>query len=246
VLAESDDDAQHPLLVAGQPGTGRTLAFAGDSTWHWPMQGYADAHRRFWRQCILWLAKMDEQQAGSVWIKLASRSFGRGSRVDFIVGATDSQLAPDAEATYDVEIERPDGNRVAIRPVKRGDGWSASFRETGDPGDYTIHVTARSGGKELGTAQARFLVPDQDLELDQPAADPGLLAQLAAMTSAAGGQALAPEELPSLLKRLAAEPPQVNEEILAKVTYWDTWPFFLLFVLLLAAEWYLRRRWGLV
>ena len=60
------------------------------------------------------------------------------------------------------------------------------------------------------------------------------------------GAALAAEELPSLLKKLAAKPPELKEEVVAKVTYWDTWPFFLLFVGLLSAEWYLRKRWGLV
>ena len=107
-------------------------------------------------------------------------------------------------------------------------------------------VTAKDGGEELGTAEARFLVPDQDLELDRPAAEPRLMAQLAEMTKPAGGAALAAEELPDLLKRLADKPPELKEEVIAKVTYWDTWPFFLLFVGLLGAEWFLRKRWGLV
>jgi hypothetical protein len=72
------------------------------------------------------------------------------------------------------------------------------------------------------------------------------MAQLAEMTAAAGGKALAPEELPTLLATLAAEPPKLHEEVVAKTTYWDTWPFFLVFVALLGTEWYLRKRWGLV
>ena len=92
VLAEADDAQRHPLLVAGQAGDGRTLAFAGDSTWHWPMRGFADAHRRFWRQCVLWLAKKDEQTAGRVWIRLAGRRMMRGTRVDFRVGAESAHL----------------------------------------------------------------------------------------------------------------------------------------------------------
>lgn len=114
------------------------------------------------------------------------------------------------------------------------------------PGDYVIAVTARQGTEVIGTAEARFLVPDQDLELDRPAAEPTLMAQLAEMTKGAGGAALAPEELPDLLKRLADEPPELKEEVIARVTYWDTWPFFLLFVGLLGSEWFLRKRWGLV
>jgi hypothetical protein len=72
------------------------------------------------------------------------------------------------------------------------------------------------------------------------------MAQLAEMTKPAGGAALAAEELPDLLKRLAEKPPELKEEVVAKVTYWDTWPFFLIFVGLLGSEWYLRKRWGLV
>jgi hypothetical protein len=72
------------------------------------------------------------------------------------------------------------------------------------------------------------------------------MAQLARMTADSGGRALAPEELPQLLAELADRQPEVKQEVLQRVTYWDTWPFFLLFVALLGIEWYLRKRWGLV
>ncbi|MCI0491714.1 MAG: glutamine amidotransferase [Planctomycetes bacterium] len=246
VLAEADDAQRHPLLVAGQSGNGRTLAFAGDSTWRWPMQGFGDAHRRFWRQCVLWLAKKDEQTEGRVWIRLAGRRVTRGTRVDFAVGAENAEGGPIENARFDVAVKTPDGNTLNVRPAKSGDEWGAVFRETQAPGDYVVTVTGREGNDVLGTAEARFLVPDQDLELDRPAAEPSLMAQLAEMTRPAGGAALAAEELPDLLKRLADKPPELKEEVVAKVTYWDTWPFFLLFVGLLGVEWFLRKRWGLV
>jgi uncharacterized membrane protein len=246
VLAEADDAQRHPLLVAGQPGDGRVLAFAGDSTWRWQMQGLGDAHRRFWRQAVLWLAKKDEQTEGQVWIKLAGRRVMRGTRVDFTLGAENSRGEPVAAARPTVAIETPDGRSVVIRPTRSGDHWSAIFRDTDKPGDYQIKVSGTVSPQELGTAEARFLVPNQDIELDRPAAEPSLMAQLAEMTATAGGKALAPEELPTLLAKLAAEPPKLQEEVVAKTTYWDTWPFFLVFVTLLGTEWYLRKRWGLV
>ncbi len=245
-IAEADDAQKHPLLVAGQAGEGRVLAFAGDSTWRWVMGGFGEAHRRFWRQCVLWLAKKDEQTAGRVWIKLASRRAMRGSRVEFEVGADTPQGEPVRNAQFDVTVQTPEGKSEALRPTKTNDGWAATFRGTSKPGDYRIVVKAKDGGTDLGTAEARFLVPNQDLELDRPAAEPTLMAQLADMTKPAGGAALAAEELPDLLKRLAAKPPELKEEVVAKVTYWDTWPFFLIFVGLLGGEWYLRKRWGLV
>ena len=264
VLADSDGPRRHPLLVAGQSGNGRTLAFAGDSTWRWPMYGFGDAHRRFWRQSVLWLAKQDEQTEGRVWIRLAGRRVARGTRVDFNIGAENAERAPVESAQFEVKIQTPDGKTIDVRPTRgavspklpsgesenesRRDSstWGATFRDTNAAGDYRIVVTARDGGNVLGTAEARFLVPQQDLELDRPAAEPTLMAQLADMTKSAGGAAMAAEELPGLLKRLAEKPPELKEEVVAKFTYWDTWPFFLLFVGLLGVEWYLRKRWGLV
>jgi hypothetical protein len=210
------------------------------------MGGFGDAHRRFWRQIVLWLAKKDQQTAGRVWIRLAGRRVMRGSRVDFSLGADDTQGAPVRSAQFTTTVKTPDGSVEEVRPSKSGEGWAATFRNANKPGDYLITVKATDGAKDLGTAEARFLVPQQDLELDRPAAEPTLMAQLAKTTEAAGGAALAAEELPDLLKRLANKPPELKEEVIAKVTYWDTWPFFLIFVGLLGTEWYLRKRWGLV
>ncbi|MEX0819674.1 MAG: glutamine amidotransferase, partial [Pirellulaceae bacterium] len=53
VLLESA--AKQPLLVSGDYGNGRVLAFAGNSTIRWWQQGRQVEHRRFWRQVILWL-----------------------------------------------------------------------------------------------------------------------------------------------------------------------------------------------
>jgi hypothetical protein len=259
VLAEADDPQRHPLLVAGQSGDGRVLAFAGDSTWRWPMSGFAEPHRRFWRQSILWLTKKDQRHEGRVWVELAARRVTRGGRAEFMIGADDPQGKPIESAQFDITVQAPDGASEPVRPTRgavspklpsesRRDSptWSATFRETSKPGDYRITVKAKDGGNDLGTAEARFLVPAQDMELDRPAAEPTLMKQLADMTKSAGGAALAPEELPNLLKQLADKPPEMKQEVIDKVTYWDTWPFFLVFVALLSGEWFLRKRWGLV
>ncbi len=76
-----------PLLVASEPGNGRVLAFAGDTTWHWVMQGFENEHKRFWRQVVLWLAKKDESDEQKVWIKLQQRRFSPGAKIEFTCGA---------------------------------------------------------------------------------------------------------------------------------------------------------------
>ena len=111
------------------------------------------------------------------------------------------------------------------------------------PGGWAAIVLTPDGTvKELGAAQARFLVDEQDRELENPAADRGALENLAMMT---GGRALAPEQLPELLEQLKHSAHNFEVETQARRTLWDTWPFFLAFIGLLIVEWFLRKRWGL-
>ena len=140
----------------------------------------------------------------------------------------------------------PDGTKQKLNLVQQVNHVSGVFDETQTAGDYAITVTAVHRGATVGTAKSRFLVFEQDLELDNAVADPTLLASLSAITKEAGGQSLAPEELPELLRRIQEKPLEMDVESLVKQTPWDTWPFFIVFVGLISFEWYLRKKWGLV
>src|SRR5262249_2117133 len=52
---------EQPLLVGRKVNKGRTLAFGGSTTYLWirPRTGGKDAHSRFWRQVVLWLAQQE-------------------------------------------------------------------------------------------------------------------------------------------------------------------------------------------
>ncbi len=244
VLAEAAEG--QPLLVVGEAG-GRVMAFAGDTTWRWWMEGFAPQHKRFWRQVILWLARKDELTSGDVWVKLDERRFSRGQRVEFTAGANSPEGEPLADARIKAEVVLPDGTTRPLNVVRQGDHVVGTFDGAQAAGDYAITVSASSPqGAALGDARSRFLVFEQDLELDNAAADPTLLASLSAMTGQAGGESLAPEELPQLLRKIQERPLEMDVETQVKLTPWDTWPFFLLFLGVISFEWYLRKKWGLV
>jgi len=231
-----------PLLVDQVFGRGRVMAFAGDSTWRWWMRGNESAHKRFWRQVVLWLARK-EQQEGDVWIRLRQRRFSPMQRVEFTVGARTAAGEPVAGAEFNAEVVLPDDTTRPLQLVAQGDEQGGSFRETEAAGDYTIRVTATDGGQILGQPEARFVVFEQDLELDHAVADAALLEGLAAIT---GGKSMAPEELPGLLERLNEKTEDFEVQTETKKTLWDTWTLFLMLVGFLGTEWYLRKRWGLV
>jgi uncharacterized membrane protein len=243
VLAETPEGK--PLLISQEAG-GRVMAFAGDSTWRWWMGGHEAEHKRFWRQAVLWLAHKDQQTEGSVWIRLAQRRYAPGGRVEFAVGAQAPHGEMVSDAQFQAAVIFPDGTRRPVHLARDNDEMAGVMIETTQAGDYTLEVTASRGKTELGRAKARFLVYEQDLELDNAAADPTLLASLAKMSASAGGRLLAPEELPALIDELAQRPIEQLVEREVKETPWDTWPFFLLFTGVLSVDWYLRKKWGLV
>jgi uncharacterized membrane protein len=239
---------QEPLLVSGEYGRGRTLAFAGESTYLWPLHGFGKEHNRFWRQVILWLVKQDDRNRDDVWIKLDQRRFNPGSRVHVEAGARTAAGDAITAARLEAAVVHPGGKREPLK-LSRDDDIFRGIAEPTAAGDYAIELEAFEGEKRLGAARAEFLVFDRDVELSTPAADPDLMAALAAWTRHEGGRALAPEELPGLLGDLAARPPEYE----VRQTRWklagtsgDAWTMFLLMACFLSVEWFLRKRWDLV
>jgi uncharacterized membrane protein len=243
VLAEADGKESEPLLISQEYGQGRVLAFGGDSTWRWCMRGFESAHKRFWRQVVLWLARKDQMNEGDVWVRLDNTRFFPGNRVEFTCGAQSSQNEPLADAEYHVEIVKPDNTRTPVVMIRSEDHAAGSFRETQLPGDYTIEVTATRAGAMLGRARTRFVVAQQDLELDNASAD---VDSMKGVAKSSAGEVIEPERLPRWLAELMKKTDYLDVKQETKKSLWDKWTFFLTVVALLTVEWYLRKRWGLV
>jgi hypothetical protein len=261
VIGESSNGV--PLLVRQDYGKGRTAALALDMTYLWLQLGQnqrprttegQDAHTRFWRQLVLYLAHQEETE-GSVWIKPEVRRVPVGGKVPFGVGVRGKTGVELPDAVYEVRAISPDGKSIPNITVTRDkEADRGSFLKTEQPGEYQLLVKATAkdvdGTPVSDEAKARFLVYEDDTELLRPAADHQFLARLAA---AGGGRSYLADELPKFLAELPSKP---LAQAGAKVQYWPDWrsnqlsvfpPILLaIFVALLSLEWGLRRWWGLV
>ena len=100
----------------------------------------------------------------------------------------------------------------------------------------------RRDGQEIGRDTARFLVYQDDRELENPSADLNLARQIAEVTD---GEAVPPERLGNYIKALDRS--GYSEYVTSQEhRVWDNWPFLLIFTALLTLEWWLRKRHGWV
>lgn len=250
VLLQSSGPEKHPLLIASEYGAGRTVAFAGDSTWQWKRAGFEQEQRQFWRQLILWLVHREDVVRRDVWVQLTQRRYLPGMPLTFETGIRSTGGESLAEAKLEVRWIDPDGDAHTTRVTPHDDHWQGTIEELRQPGPYRIEVRAVVDGKEVGKARADFHVMDQQAEKSNPRADIEQLSWLAGFTQEQGGKLVAPEQVPALIKSLRDQPPELKIEMETK---WqlggsplDAWLFFLVLVALLSSEWFLRKRWGLV
>jgi uncharacterized membrane protein len=269
VLAQSTSG--EPILV-GQIhyGAGRTLAFAGDTTWRWRRtEEGVRAHNRFWRQLVLWLAKREESE-GNVIILPDTRRLPAGGKLGFAVklrGKSGVEI-PEKDARFEVSAVGPQQTETKIATARERGEQRGVFWKTDVPGEYTL-VAKASGtdvdGKPLTSltpAKVRFVVYQDDSETTRQAADHDFLNKLA---NAGGGKFHQADDLRAFLKDLANLPLSQNR---AKTKLWPDWRrspssrapgdqlstlfesgillAFALFIGLLTTEWLLRRYWGFV
>jgi hypothetical protein len=250
VLLESPEE--DPLLVVGEYGAGRTAALALDSTYRWRREGFQDAHRRFWRQLMLWLLAREDQSDETIRIEMDARRFTASNRPAFRAGVqtVESEAAPELIA----EVVDAEGNATEI-PVSSQAGDPALVSAVRgeipelDPGFYRLRVRPASEDSKLEPASRAFQVIEDSRELAQPLADTVYLKQLASLTDDHGGAAFAPSQVGRLVDLIADRRRTAETTVVAKYRLGDDplsgWLLFALFTAAMTAEWWLRRSWGL-
>ena len=233
-----------PLLFATTVQRSRVAAFAGDTTFLWcTVSDKAEAHQRFWRQMILWLARKEADTDQQVWVRVDPRNLAPGGMATLTFGARAADGSSLDDTEFQIKVTGPDGEETIVTPRKAHGEHSAEFAKTQAPGDYWIRVSAKHGGQTIPfDAFTRFIVDARDLELDYPSADYDFLKELSSIT---GGLALKPEEIDGLLDRLKAAKFGDLTRI-QLISLWDNWWFLLVFVSLMSLEWFLRKKRGLV
>jgi uncharacterized membrane protein len=230
-----------PLLITQNYGRGRTAVMATSGTWRWQMsQPLGDpAHDLFWQQLLRWLVL---DSPGQVIVSAASQILMDDGHIQLSASVRDKQYMPAPDGKVSAHIIGPNGVSVLLDMTPAADN-PGTFRTawTADkPGDYLAEVTAQRG-EELGRDALPFERSDGVAENFHTEQNRELLEKLATET---GGRYWKPDELSRLPNEISYSDAGISVRDIKEL--WNMPVVFLWLLLIMAAEWLLRRKWGVV
>jgi len=246
VLIEANvDGRQRPAMVTRLFGSGRVVYFAFDESWRWRFKTADLWHQRAWNQLAKYVmprpfAVSDEY----VSLDTGSVRYDFGATVDVRARLLGLDGKPATGVSADALVWR-DGRIVStVSLTPDGDvpgiyrGRVAALPE----GEYEVSVRAAGYSDAALKARSRFVVlPPESGEMTQTSANETLLKQIAA---ASGGDYLREEELYRLTELLS--PLSSGRVVESDTQIWQSYWWFAAIVILLTAEWVLRKRAGLL
>ena len=239
-LTASETGSARPLVVVQRYGAGRSMILAGRATWRWRMQLPAEdrTYERFWGQAARWLTAGAADRIAVA--TSGGDAAGDSLRVD--VSVRDDEFRSVAGARARVSVRDPAGEALLEEEpaAARGTGEYGVSTPPSSAGVHRIDVAVSRDGEELGRRRDWVLVGGADPELEDPWLNADLLRRSA---EAGGGTHLDADRLDDLADRLRAAARSAPRTVTREV--WHHSAVFLSLVVLLAAEWSLRRLWGM-
>lgn len=231
-----------PLLAIENYGHGRTAVLASSGTWRWKMlQDHTDmTHVTFWQQLLRWLVT---ETPGQVTVTTPRQILNDDGQVHLRAVVRDKSYQPVAGATVVATVNRPDGqpDAVNMKPDPLEPGTYTGDYSADKTGAYVVEVVAHDDKLEVGRDTLTFRREDGVAENFNAAQNKDLLTRLAADT---GGNYYTPANAKRLSDEIAVSEAGISGHDTLDI--WDMPALFLLLILLRAAEWLFRRKWGVV
>ena len=235
-----------PVIIFQRSGLGKSLLIAAEGLWNWGFGVWSfkdedDTYLRFWGQAIRWMATQADAKQINLTTDLTTYSVG--DEVQITVYAYDESYQPLGDASLKIEVTPSDGKSFQVRTAASSQipgGYTAQFRAN-QKGNYQIRASEGLTSSSLGEDSTEIFVQSPLAEFENPQLNERLLKQLAEKTGGVYTSIVEAESLPEKIS-------DVQERVFAtqERDLWDTPIVLILVVGLLGAEWFLRKRRGLV
>ena len=233
-----ENNRKLPALVVQRYGHGKSAALLVGDMWRWQMAG--DGKRedlpRAWRQMIRWLVADVPNR-----VQLTTETDSGAGR-KLIVRARDEEFKPLGFANVELSVS-PAGDAskaidLSVEPAGSETGAFESFYIPREEGGYVARAKVRDeDGKVIGDVEAGWASNPAADEFRSLQPNVALMQDLAKRT---GGRVLTLSDLAKWAKELPTKQSPVMESF--QTPLWHLPWMFAAALLLLVAEWWLRRR----
>ena len=240
-VGDGSGDDSEPLFAFQRYGEGMTAILSTGETWQWQMQlpKENEQHERLWRQITRYLSK---QVLGPVQRHVSQDNLTRWTPTKFAYTIRDSSYEKQENLQATLEIESPSGKQMRLALDESLDDiglYQADFLPE-ETGVYQVHLSAMDEhAVVVGESDDRIVVEEDHREFKQAQFDEAFLQSLA---SHSGGAYLSLNDLETLPQKIPIPVHDNTQEFLLHL--WHLPVFYILLVLVLVSEWYLRRKRG--
>ena len=234
--------ARLPLLVTQNYGRGRTAVMATSGTWRWQMQQPLEdqTHEVFWQQLLRWMVA---ETPGQVVASTPKQMMFDESRVKLTADVRDKTYLPAADVQVEARVMGPQGvsEQVIMKPDPVTPGLYHADYAAPKTGSYLTEIVAHRGAEEVGRDVVALQRQDGVAENFRTGQNRELLEKLSQQT---GGKYWKPSDLSKLTDEIALS--EAGITVREARDLWDLPAVFMLLMGLRGAEWWLRRKWGVV
>ena len=239
------NEEPQPLIATKLFGQGRVIYFAFDESWRWRYNVADLYHQRFWTQIAIWGMRAPFA-VNDAFASLDSgiRIYSTSDRITVRARLKQDDSKPLENASANVVLER-NGERHASLALNSEPDARGFYRSTFGPmpeGNYRVRLEVVGIPTDALTLETQFVVqPPVDIEMQTLACNAVALLKAASMT---GGEFAMLNDTDSISEKL--KPFRKGKMVESQTLLWQSYPWFAIIIGLLAVEWYLRKRVGLI
>ena len=232
-----------PLIAIRQSGTRKSMAVFAYGLWRWDLLMWGvnksnESYQRFLQNTIRWLVTSEDSKL--VRISSNKEIYRSGEEVKFTAQVYTRDFLPVDGAEVVVHLQGA-GEIQELSLSNIGEGrYEGSFQVLGG-GDYQFDGAAHIQGRVLGRDKGKFSVEEFNLEYQNARMNEDLLRRMAVES---GGEFFTSGNFTKLKEKL-----NFPEKFIVRNQEWEIWnksSILMVCIFLLGAEWFIRKRKGMV
>lgn len=236
---------EFPMIITNNQAGRRSIAFIGGNVWRWKIDSEINDGNFFDQllyNSIQWLRVSDRQK--KFFVETSKQIYAAGEQVTFIAELYDDKLEPVNEGDISIKISGG-GNDYSLKLINTEPGIYTGSINIPQQGDFNYSAEAKLNEVTTAEYEGKFNIGEVDLEKLQTVMNENYLKMLASLT---GGTYNYIDESDEVFRKIETLNHNKIKETISSVTYdpLSLESILLILILLLSAEWFIRKKEGML